>query len=237
MARIIIFASSKGGTGKTVLVANIGAAMAKLGRKVAIVDADISMANLGLITGLEGRKTTLHEVLAEEAPASKAICSGRDGLKILPMGISIDGIKKADPERLGKVLKDLSRSFEILLIDSPSGMDRDAIAALKAAQELVLVITPDIAAVSNFLKLKAIAEKLGVRPVGIIISRTVGEEFDLSSEEISATLELPVLGSVPEDAAVRKSLALGECVVNQSQKSRAAAEIKKLAAAISAQKS
>ena len=52
MARIITFASSKGGTGKTVLVANVGAAMAKLGKKVAIIDADIAMANLGLITGL-----------------------------------------------------------------------------------------------------------------------------------------------------------------------------------------
>jgi len=236
MVRAIVFASSKGGTGKTVLVANIGAALARLGRKVAIIDADVTMANLSLITGLEGRKTTLHEVLADEAPISKVICNGRDGLKILPMGISIDGIKKADPNRLSKVVKELSRSFEILLVDSPSGMDKEAIAALKAAQELVLIITPDIAAISNALKLKMVAEKLGVKPIGLIISRASGKELDLPREEISAALELPVLGSVPEDATVRKALALGECIVTHSPKSRAAVEIKKLAATISGQR-
>lgn len=236
MARTIIFASSKGGTGKTVLVANIGAAMARLGKKVAIIDADINMANLGLITGLEGRKTTLHEVLAGEAPVSSAICGSRDGLKILPMGMSIDGINKADPNRLVKVIKDLSRNFEILLVDSPSGMDRDAMAALKASQEMVLVITPDIAAVSNALRLKTIAEKLGVKPIGIIVSRATDKNLDLPSEEISTALELPILGKVLEDEAVRKSLALGEFVVTHSPKSRAALEIKRLAATISGRK-
>ncbi len=236
MARIITFASSKGGTGKTVLVANIGAAMAKLGKKVAIIDADIAMANLGLMTGLEGQKTTLHEVLAGEAPVSKAICNGPHGLKILPMGISIDGINRANPDRLNKALKELSSGFDIMLVDSPSGMDRDAIAALKVARELVIVVTPDIASLSNSLKLKAVAEKLGAKPIGAIISMASGKELDLSKEEISSTLELPVLGEVPDDEAVRRALALGECVVVQSPGSPAAVEIKKLAAAISGMK-
>ncbi len=235
MARIITFASSKGGTGKTVLVANIGAAMAKLGRKVAIIDADISMANLGLMTGLEGQKTTLHQVLAGEAPASKAACNGPCGLKILPMGISIDGINRANPDRLDRALKELAHGFDIMLVDSPSGMDRDAIAALKVAKELVIVVTPDIASLSNSLKLKAVAERLGIKPIGVIVSMASGKELDLSKQEISQTLELPVLGEVPEDGEVRRALAMGECVVTQSPGSPAAVEMKKIAAAISGQ--
>lgn len=236
MAKIITFASSKGGTGKTIIVANIGAAMAKLGRKVAIIDADITMANLGLITGLEDHKITLHEVLAGEAPVSKAVYNGPNNLKIVPSGISLDGIKRADPDRLKKVIQELSRDFEILLIDSPSGMDRDAIAALKIANELVIVVTPDIASLSNALKLKTIAERLDVKPVGTIITRTTGKELDLSKEETASTLELPVLGIIPEDESVRRSVALGEYIVTHSPKSPAAIKFKKLAVTISGQK-
>jgi len=236
MARIITFASSKGGTGKTVLVANVGAAMAKLGKKVAIVDADIAMANLGLITGLGEHKTTLHEVLAGEAILSSAIYDGPNGLKILPSGISVDDVKKADLDGLKKAVHELSRSFEILLIDSPSGMDRDAITALKIAYELVIVVTPDIASLSNAHALKTIAERLGVKPVGLVITRTTEKELDLSREEITSSLELPVLGTIPEDESVRRSTAFGDYVVNRSPKSRAAVELKKLAATMAGRK-
>lgn len=232
MARIITFASSKGGNGKTVLVANVGVAMAGLGKKVAILDADIMMANLGLITGHENRKTTLHEVLAGEAPVSKAIYSGPEGLKIVPCGVSLNGIQRTKLENLKKVVRDLSHMFEFLLIDSPSGLDRDAIMALTVAQELVIVVTPEIASLSNALKLKIIADRLGIKPVGVVITRAAGNELDISEDEISSTLELPVLGIIPEDEAVRRSAAFGESVITQSPKSSAAMGFKKLAAAM-----
>ena len=148
----------------------------------------------------------------------------------------MDDVKRADLDGLKKVVHELSRSFEILLIDSPSGMDRDAITALKIAHELVIVVTPDIASLSNAHKLKTIAERLGVNPVGLIITRTTGKELDLSKEEISSSLELPVLGIIPEDEAVRRSLAFGEYVVNRSPKSPAAIELKKLAATMAGRK-
>lgn len=232
MARVIAFASNKGGTGKTVVVANLGAAMAKLGQKVMALDADIMMANLGLITGLEGQKTTLHEVLAGEAPISKAVYSGPEGLKIVPCGVSLNGIQRANPDGLKKVVQDLSLMFDILLVDSPSGLDRDAIAALQVAQELIVVTTPDISSLSNALKLKVVAESLGVKPTGVIITRTISNGLEIPKEEIASVLELPVLGVVPEDEAVRRSAALGESVLTQSPKSTAAVEFKKLAAAI-----
>lgn len=232
MARIITFASNKGGTGKTVLVANVGVAMAGLGKKVAILDADIMMANLGLITGLENHKTTLHEVLAGEAPVSSATYSGPGGLKIIPCGISLNGIQRAKLKNLKKVVRDLSRKFELLLIDSPSGLGRDAIMALMVAQELVIVVTPEIASLSNALKLKIIADQLGIKPVGAVVNRAAGNGLDISKDEISSTLELPVLGTIPEDEAVRRSAAFGESVITHSPKSSSAMGFKRLAAAM-----
>ncbi len=232
MARIITFASSKGGTGKTLVVANLGVAIAQLGKKIVLLDADITMANLALILGLGGQKTTLHEVLAGEARLSKAIYDGPQGVRVVPSGISLNGIQRARLGRLRKVVADLARKFKFILIDAPSGLDRDAIVALMMAQETVLVVTPDIASISNALKTKIVAERLGVKPTGVIVTRATDRPVDLPGDEIASTLELPVLATIPEDPEVRHSVAFGEPVVTYRSRSPAAREFKKLAAAL-----
>ena len=232
MARIITFASSKGGTGKTSVVANLGVAMAQLGHKVVILDADITMADLGLMLGMEERKTTLHEVLAGEVELSKAIFEGPRGVKIVPSGVSLNSIQKVKLEHLRGVVRELEKKSKFLLIDAPSGLDRDALTAIELAQEVVLVTTPDIASLSNTLKTKIIAQQLGVKPIGVVITRAENEDIDLSSYEISSMLELPVLTTIPEDPEVRRSAAFGEPVVTRSPKSPAAQEFKKLASTL-----
>lgn len=232
MARIITFASSKGGTGKTSIVANLGVAMAQLGHRVVILDVDIAMADLGLMLGLEGQKTTLHEVLAGDVKLSKAISEGPQGVKVVPSGISLNGMQKVKLERLRKVVMELAKRSKFLLIDAPSGLDQDAITALRMAQEVVLVTTPDIASLSNTLKTKIIAERLGVKPIGVVITRATDKRIDLSGYEISSMLELPVLVSIPEDPEVRRSAAFGEPVVTRSSRSPAAQEFKKLASTL-----
>ncbi len=232
MARIITFASSKGGTGKTLIVANLGVAMAQLGHEVVILDADITMADLGLMLGMEGKKTTLHEVLAGKARLSKAISEGPKGVKVVPSGVSLNGIPKVRLERLKKVVMELAKKSKFLLIDAPSGLDRDAITALKLAQEAVLVTTPDIVSLSNALKTKIIVERLGVKPIGMVITRTTDKRIDLPEYEICSTLELPVLATIPEDPEVRRSTAFGEPVVTHNPRSPAAREFKKLASTL-----
>jgi len=232
MGRIITFASGKGGTGKTLVVANIGVAMAQLKQKVVLLDADIMMANLGLLLGLGGQKTTLHEVLAGKARLSKAIYNGPQGVKVVPSGIPLDGVQQVKFERLKGVVDELASKYKFLLIDAPSGLDRDAITPLTMAQEIVLVVTPDIASLSNALKTKIVAERFGVKPLGVIVTRATSKRLDIPGDEIASTLELPVLATIPEDPEVRRSAALREPVVTYRSKSPAAREFAKLAAAL-----
>jgi len=232
MTRIITFASSKGGTGKTSVVVNLGVAMAQLGQKVVLLDADITMANLALMLGLEGQKTTLHDVLAGEARLSKAIYDGPQGVRVVPSGISLNGIRRARLERLRKVVAGLARKSKFVLIDAPSGLDRDAIVALTMAQEVILVVTPDISSLSNALKTKMVAERLGVKLTGVIVNRATGRRVDISPVNIASTLELPVLATIPEDSEVRHSAAFGEPVVTYRSHSPATHEFKRLAATL-----
>jgi len=94
---------------------------------------------------------------------------------------------------------------------------------------MVLVVTPDIASLSNAFKTKLIAERLNVEPLGVVVTRITGKDFEIPTEKINSTMELPVLASIPEDPAVRRSVALGEPVVIHNPKSKAAKEMKKLA--------
>lgn len=229
MSRIIAFAGSKGGTGKTTVVANLGVAMARLGRKVVLLDADVMMADLALLLGVEDHKITLHDVLAGEAGLKRAIVSGPEGVKVVPGGVSMEGVKKARLDRLKEVVRQLSKRFQFVLIDVPSGLDRDAIMAMGQAKEAVIVVTPDIAAVSNAIKTKLVAEKLGLANLGLIVNRATESWLDIPPREISMVVDLPVLGVIPEDEAVRQSIALGESVVIKSPHSPAAREFKMLA--------
>jgi septum site-determining protein MinD len=229
MTHVIAFGTSKGGSGKTSVTVNLGVAMARLGRNVVILDADVMMANLGLMLGLEGQKVTLHDVLAEEAPISKAIYRAPEGLKVVPGGVVLEGVRKAKLERLKNVVQFLKKKFEYVLIDVPSGLDKDAATAMSLATEIVLVVTPDIAALSNAIKTKLIAEKLGVKPIGAIITRATGKDSDIPRDHVSSTLDLPVLATIPEDPALRHAASIGEPVVTHRPKSPSAMEFKKLA--------
>lgn len=230
MGLSITVASGKGGTGKTAISANLGVALAQLGKDVTIIDADIEMANLELYLGLEGMKFTLHDVLAGEAGIKDAVYDGPAGVKVIPAGISLDGLKKADPEKLDEALNELLKTTEILIIDAPSGLGRSVVTALSAGQELLLVVNPEISAMSDALKTKIVAKKLGSHVLGAVLNRAGYDETDLSVQEVEVILETKVLAIVPEDPEVRRCSAFGQPVVIRSPNSPAAIAIKKLAA-------
>ncbi|HIP84151.1 MAG TPA: septum site-determining protein MinD [Methanothermococcus okinawensis] len=230
MAVSIAIASGKGGTGKTTISANLAVALAKLGKDVIVLDADIAMANLELVLGVEGKGKTLNDVLAGKASIEEAIYEGPAGVKVIPAGISLDAFRKARPEKLEEVLKKLHDMAEIIIIDCPAGIGKEALTAISAAENLILVVNPEISSIADALKVIAIAKKLGTNVLGAIINRTMKEDSELSAKAIATILEVPILGVVPEDPNVRKCAAFGEPIVLKYPDSPAAQAIMEIAA-------
>ncbi len=226
----IAIGSGKGGVGKTALAANLGIALAQLGKDVTILDADIEMANLELHLGLEGMKNTLHNVLADEVDIKSSVYQGPGGVKVIPAGISLDGLRKADPDKLKDVLKVQIESTEILLIDAPAGLGKSVITALAAAQQVVIVVIPEVSSMSDALKTKIVAKKLGTNILGTVINRAGYDvKTDLTSQEVEAILELKVLGTIPDDVEMRRATTFGQPLLLRSPNSPAAMAIKRLA--------
>ncbi len=230
MSLSITVASGKGGVGKTTISANLGVSLAEFGKDVTILDADIEMANLELLFGMEGMSTTLHQVLAGKAPPNEAIYKGPAGVKIIPAGISLEGLRTADPDVLENVLEEIMHQTEILILDAPAGLGKSAVTSLAVGQELLLIANPEISSMSDALKTKIVAKKLGAHVLGVVLNRAGADTTDLTVEEVQTILEATVISTVPEDPEVKRASSAGTPLVIKAPNAPASVAIKKLAA-------
>jgi septum site-determining protein MinD len=227
MARIISVVSGKGGVGKTTLVANLGAYLAERGKKVLLVDGNLSGANLGLHLDLpENFPFSLNRALKGEIPPSEAVHRHYLGFDMIPASIVDMSIK---PRRLKYILKTLARKRDFVIIDSAPGITHEALASIESSDEVMLVTTPDIPSIVDIMRSKKLAESKRKKMNGVVVNKTKGEDFEVGRKHIEDLLELPVIASIPDHRKVREAVALKMPVVISSPGSSASMEIKRLA--------
>ncbi|MFQ3477185.1 P-loop NTPase [Halonotius sp. F2-221B] len=227
MAQVFAVASAKGGVGKTTTTANVGAILAETGADVVVIDGDISMANLGATLGIESPPTTLHDVLRGDATPSEATYEGPGGVYVVPGDTALSSYASADPEELPSVLRTHSQA-DYVLIDVGAGVSHETGLPLSLADEVLLVSTPERDALRDTEKTRQLTEELGGTVAGAVITRT--EASTPVSELATGTLAAPVLGSIPEDEAVRDSVAVGEPLSTYAPHSPAAEAYRELVA-------
>lgn len=232
MTRIVVCASGKGGVGKTTLVANLGTALAQMGKDVIVVDANLTTPNLGMHLGVPLFPTTLHDVLKGKAKIADAMYEHSSGLKIIPAGISLRDLRGVDPRDLPNALLDLLGHADLILVDAAAGLGREALAALEAADELLLITSPDLPSVTDALKASKLAEQVGTRVRGVVLNRVTGKPHEMSRPEIAQMLDAEILAEIPEDVDVQKGTAHRTPVVQHAPKSKPSREIQRLALAI-----
>jgi septum site-determining protein MinD len=228
MTRVIVVASGKGGVGKTTIAANLAVALSMFGKRVAVLDADVVMANLEIILGLKNPPVALIDVLKGRLEISDVMYEGPEGVKIIPAGITLDGFNEENMEMLKAALREIPKDIEILVIDAPAG--RDAAMVMDEGQEVIIVTTPQVSSVSDALKMKLLAERMGAVTIGAIMNMVEGKARELSVQEIENTLDTNVIAIVPEDEVVKEALAYEEPFVLRHPYSEPTREIMKLAA-------
>jgi len=235
-AHVYTIASGKGGTGKTTTTLNLGTALALMGKKTVVLDADIGMANLGLLIGLERSKITLHEVMSGSATIKEAIYDGPGGLKVVPSGLSLKGFQKSNPDILKDVMSTLVEGMDFMLIDAPAGISRDGVIPLAVADQVILVVNPELASMADALKTKALTEMLGRNVEGAVLNRATLEKTEINRNKVSELLGVKILEMIPEDPNVRLSAAFKTPIVVKSPNSPASIAYKRLAAQLAGEK-
>ncbi len=222
MAKIITVTSGKGGVGKTTTTAAIGAALARTGDKVVVVDFDVGLRNLDLIMGAERRVVyDFVNVIQGDARLPQALIKDKrlDLLFLLPASQTRDKDALTE-EGVDKVIGDLSRHFDWVICDSPAGIERGATLAMRHAEIAIVVTNPEVSSVRDSDRIVGIldAKTLKAERGETVDKRLLLTRYDaaraargdmLKTEDVLEILSLPLLGIVPESPDVLKASNMG----------------------------
>ncbi len=231
--RTIAVASGKGGVGKSNLCANLAVALGARGARVLLLDADLSQANLDLLLGVHPRYDLQH-VFAGERTLEEIVTDGPGGVRLIPAASDVPELAELDDYRRECLLRGvgtLDASADLVLIDTASGVSRDVLALCLAADEVVVMTTPEMPAFADAYGLIKVLAVQGIRraPCLVVNQATSAEEAEETAQRIRLVarrflrLEVESWGVVPEDPAVPRAVRLQEPVVLAFPQSPAAA--------------
>lgn len=223
--RIITVVSGKGGTGKSTVTANLGAALALLGKSVLLVDADVGLKNLDLYLGVEQYVTfDLSDLIAGKCRKEQAIVRHPvvERLAILPAALCRDK-EDVDIDRFVESVKAVSEDFDYTLIDSPHGIGNSFKMTVFPAHQVIVCTTPERASVIKCDKIVGLVEDVGLAHAQILLVINKIEEqlrrdgYQMSAAQVLDILKLRLVTEIPFDYDLFDANVEGRPVVLKSE--------------------
>jgi septum site-determining protein MinD len=222
MGTVLVVTSGKGGVGKTTSTAALGAALAKGGQKVALVDFDVGLRNLDLILGAERRVVfDFINVIQGQAQLTQALIRDKrlESLFLLPASQTRDKDALTE-EGVAEVISSLREVFDWVICDSPAGIERGAMLAMRHADAAVVVTNPEVSSVRDSDRIIGMLDSKTIRaergdPIKkhVLITRydaaRAARGEMLSIEDVLEILSLPLVGIVPESQSVLQASNVG----------------------------
>ncbi|MDD9946759.1 MAG: MinD/ParA family protein [Myxococcales bacterium] len=224
--------SGKGGVGKTQVSANLGVALARQGRSVVLVDADLGLASLDLALGVTPGKDMM-AVVRGKATLEDILVEGPAGVKLVPAcpgRFDMANLAISERQRLAGALRELASGFEVLIIDTGAGIGTNSVEFAALADEILLVVTPEPTSLRDaYAMAKVLHRRNGVRRVQFVANQVANdleaaEVFDRLAGIVKQflSLELCYLGCIPRDERVVRAVASGEPYILSAPRSLAA---------------
>lgn len=219
MGEVIVITSGKGGVGKTTTTANIGAGLAKLGKRVVVIDTDLGLRNLDVVMGLENRIVyNLVDVIEGNCRMKQALIKDKryDNLYLLPSAQTKD--KTAiSPGQMKKLTEELVDDYDYVLLDCPAGIEQGFQNAIAGASRAIVVTTPEVSAIRDADRIIGLLEKNQIRKIDLVINRIrmdmVKRGDMMSVEDVSEIIAINLLGVLPDDEKVVVGTNQGEPVI------------------------
>ncbi len=230
MGRIVSVLSGKGGVGKTTVVVNAGAALSKtFGKKVLVIDCNLTTSHLGLALGIHHAPVTLNHILRGEASLEEAIYVHNSGLQVLPASLKLHELGGVDLIKIKPLIREISQKMDYILLDAGPGLGREALSALHASNEVLFVATPTLPAVMDVLRYAEFLRGHEKKHLGIVLNMVQRNESQMATRDVETMTGLPVVVSIPRDPAVPRSLAAEVPSVLAFPDSRASKELMNVA--------
>ena len=219
MGKVIVVASGKGGTGKTTVVANLGATLAMEGQRTLVVDMDMGLRNLDLYLGLESN------VVYDVSDVMNGVCRIKQALikdKSFPgLYLMAASPKRADgeitPLHMKVLCEKLRGQFDYIIVDGPAGIDDGLAVASAGADMAVVVVSPDYAAARDGEMVRLVLKEMGIEKVGFVVNKLnmemIRKGFAPEVSEIVRGFQRELLGVIQYDENISISTNLGVPVV------------------------
>ncbi len=236
MGKVIVFTSGKGGVGKTTCCANIGIYLAKTGKEVLVIDADIGLRNLDMVLGFEELTGyNIVDVLLGYIDPHLAMISHSKypGFYLIPASAKSPA-EPVGPEKMNILIERIRDDFDYILIDCPAGIENGFFTAVSPADEAIIIVNPEVSSIRDADRIIEILKEYKDIPVNLIVNRTntkmMSDGEMISPSDITDILGLRIIGLIPEDKNVIISSNKGLPVI--LGKSPAAAAIRNIARAV-----
>lgn len=240
--RIIAITGGKGGVGKTTIAVNMAISFSKLNKKVLLLDADLGLANIDVVLGLQP-KNNLYDVMQGKCALEDACIEGPNGIKIIPSSSGIQKMVELSSLEYANLIRSfakLSEEIDVMIIDMASGISRQVIDFTNASQEILLVICNDPSSLmDSYAVMKILHTQYARKQFGIIVNKTKNqkEAFEVfnkfhkvSNKFINVSLQY--LGYVPNDEYIELSARERVSAVLKYPQSPAVNEFSKICSSI-----
>ncbi len=216
IGQVITITSGKGGVGKTTTTANIGAALAAMGKSVVLIDADIGLRNLDIVLGLENRIVyDLVDVVEGTCRLRQAMIRDKrlNNLYLIPAAQTREK-EAVSPQQMKALSEELRRQFDFVLIDSPAGIEQGFRNSIAGADEVLVVTNPEVSSVRDADRIVGLVEAAELPTPRLIVNRLdpalVRRGDMMSVDDVTDILSIPLLGVVPNDESIVTSTNRGE---------------------------
>lgn len=222
MREVIVITSGKGGVGKTTTTANVGTGLAKLDKKVVLIDTDIGLRNLDVVMGLENRIVyNLVDVIEGNCRIKQALIKDKryPNLYLLPSAQTRDKTA-VTPEEMKMLADQLKDEFDYILLDCPAGIEQGFQNAIAGADRALVVTTPEVSAVRDADRIIGLLEANEMKQTHLIVNRLrmdmVKRGDMMSSDDVVDILAVDLIGVVPDDENIVVATNNGEPLVGDN---------------------
>jgi flagellar biosynthesis protein FlhG len=214
--KVLAVTSGKGGVGKTNIVTNLAIALARQGARVLVLDGDLGLANVDLLLGI-APQYDLQDAILGDRRIEDIVLEGPDGIRVIPASSGVEELANLDEYRTECLLRSLAsieQDVDLILIDAPSGIGTHAVTLSQAADEIIVVTTPEPTSFSDaYAMIKVLSQRPLKSTPALLVNQANSENEALevakrvqSVAKRFLNLEVPYLGFVLADESVPKSV-------------------------------